>query len=902
MRETPASLVNLEAGGDAYEGGTAGVVTVARVGDLEQGISVEVAASGTATAGSDYMTPITINFAPYQVTANVQVFPLQDGAQEPDETITYTLQPGTGYDVGANPSATITLYDDDTPSVVTITGMANLQEESSPGLFGVYRTGALHQQITVWFMTSGTAMPGMDYQSPMGVTFAPWSTEEYIIVTDIFDTAVEGTETITYSIMSSGIGYVAVTPNSATIDVIDNDVPAEVIGTGTGLRGYYYNYWDETHPNKTLVQNRIDATIGGIATNWGAGSPIPGVVNPDHFHVRWEGEVQAKFTSDYVFRTRSDDGVRVWLNGAMIIDHWSDHGPADKSSDPPISLVAGMKYNILIEYYDRTDNSTIELWWQRVGVAGSEEIIPQTQLYPAALPNAWIGQGTGLMASYVNWDAVAQTWQVERQQVDNEPINHNWGEGSPFPGGVNPDYFQVAWQGQVRPKFDDDYVFQTETDDGVQFLLNGVLLIDDWNLHPVTINRSEPLRLLAGLSYDIMLIYHEHEGTASAKLSWKGGIQTEEVIPTSQLYSAPPAPKAVGGGSGLNATYSWSESPNAKSQAEQPVNINFDWLANSPALGVPADKFTARFVGFVQPRYSGFYTFTTESDDGVMLWVGNRTTNPVYRRLINSWADHSLTTNRGAFFLDAGEKHPIVLQYYENVGDATIKLKWKSEYQAEEIIPVSQLYTTALINGLDGPVLPTELVKPSGTFGDVTTGDKFNLFGPPDKATILTDVPFWRKDSSPILLSPTHVQPYILSGDRYWSGVVPPAAFIGPSGCGPCVGVALLPPEKGMKTYVFHFSFSANIDWGFTKSGFKTDPWGTGAQAVRQGYKAVLCGAEWNSDATQNEGRLHLLKEVRSWLGVHSVPVAAYVPATGFAVDENGWVYWTSKEPGDFER
>ncbi len=487
MRETPASLVNLEAGGDAYEGGTAGVVTVARVGDLEQGISVEVAASGTATAGSDYMTPITINFAPYQVTANVQVFPLQDGAQEPDETITYTLQPGTGYDVGANPSATITLYDDDTPSTVTISGMANLQEESSPGLFGVYRTGALHQQITVWFMTSGTAMPGMDYQSPMSVTFAPWSTEEYIIVTDLPDTLVEGTETLTYTVMTSGTGYIAGTPNSATIDVIDNDVYVAPTVSAYGLD---------------------DAIEGGAS----------GLIRL----VR-HGDLSASFQVNYTLSgtaTVGSDYAQPFMAWFM---------PDQKYLDISISAVAdGVS--------EGTEDVTLTVT-TGTGYGLADEFFASVSLFdaPPAAPPPGPVVGTGLFARYYN---TPDLYDLNTARIDEQvAFKDLWGMNAPPGTTVGADDFSVMWVGKVMPKVTGNYTFHTFTDDGVRLWVNGTRVINKWDYQPEREHSSEQvLALTAGVMYDIRMEYFDWKASAVAELRWSAPGQVKELIPKAQLF------------------------------------------------------------------------------------------------------------------------------------------------------------------------------------------------------------------------------------------------------------------------------------------------------------------------------------------------------------------------------
>ena len=55
-----------------------------------------------------------------------------------------------------------------------------------------------------------------------------------------------------------------------------------------------------------------------IDFNWGSGSP-DGVITNDDFSVRWTGQVQAAHSESYTFYARVDDGVRLWVDGQLII-------------------------------------------------------------------------------------------------------------------------------------------------------------------------------------------------------------------------------------------------------------------------------------------------------------------------------------------------------------------------------------------------------------------------------------------------------------------------------------------------------------------------------------------------------------------------------------------------------
>jgi uncharacterized protein (DUF1800 family) len=117
--------------------------------------------------------------------------------------------------------------------------------------------------------------------------------------------------------------------------------------------------------------------------------------------------------------------------------------------------------------------------------------------------------------------------------------------------------------------------------------------------------------------------------------------------------------------------------------------VAFTWGASSPAEGVNADRFSARWSGEVLPEYSQTYTFKVTADNACRLWVGGQL-------VINNWpgGPSSLTTSQvtGLIDLIAGERTPIVLEYYEVTNNASCTLKWQSVSQADQIIPTERLF------------------------------------------------------------------------------------------------------------------------------------------------------------------------------------------------------------------
>ncbi len=182
-------------------------------------------------------------------------------------------------------------------------------------------------------------------------------------------------------------------------------------GQGQGLIGEYFNRQDLSGTRVT----RLDAQVN---FNWGRGSPMSGI-GSDNFSVRWTGQVEARFTETYTFTTRTDDGVRLWVNNRLIVDSWRHQSATNRSGT--IALVAGQRYDLRMEYYEAGVSAVAQLYWS--SPSQPREIIPQRYLYTSRtsqslLPPAdLIAVGLSDSSVYLDWSAVsgATAYVVERR-------------------------------------------------------------------------------------------------------------------------------------------------------------------------------------------------------------------------------------------------------------------------------------------------------------------------------------------------------------------------------------------------------------------------------------------------------------------------------------------------------
>ncbi len=101
-------------------------------------------------------------------------------------------------------------------------------------------------------------------------------------------------------------------------------------------------------------------------------------MNATYYVVRWLGQVQPQYSETYYFVTRTNDGVKLWVNGQLIVDKWVNQSATDWTG--AIELRAGVLYDIRMEYYQATGNGEAHLSWYSENQV--KQIIPTPRLYP----------------------------------------------------------------------------------------------------------------------------------------------------------------------------------------------------------------------------------------------------------------------------------------------------------------------------------------------------------------------------------------------------------------------------------------------------------------------------------------------------------------------------------------
>jgi GH35 family endo-1,4-beta-xylanase len=303
-----------------------------------------------------------------------------------------------------------------------------------------------------------------------------------------------------------------------------------------GLTATYYDNLDLTGTSVT----RIDPFI---EFDFGVDSPAPGI-GADTFSARWTGRVQAPYSESFTFYTRSDNGVRFWVNNVLVINNWTSHAETENASSP-LPLVAGQWYDLRLEYFDDTGRATIKLLWS--STSNPKVIIPTERLSSLGPPSP---TGRILLETYsgISGNNVADLTAHTTFPANPDQSGYLTSFKAPSDRG---DAFGSRVRGYVVAPESGDYTFWIAGDNEAQLFLSndtsaankrliasspaaGVSAPGDWD--EFGSQRSAPVRLVAGQRYYIEALHKE--GTASDHLAvgWElpSGVW-ERPIPASRL-------------------------------------------------------------------------------------------------------------------------------------------------------------------------------------------------------------------------------------------------------------------------------------------------------------------------------------------------------------------------------
>jgi hypothetical protein len=509
-----------------------------------------------------------------------------------------------------------------------------------------------------------------------------------------------GSYTITALGSSLQVGLSAASGSSTLVSraVVSDWTFSRLLGapqvTQSGLLGTYFTSTNLTAPAVVRVDETVDF-------DWALKAPHPQLA-ADNFSVRWEGQLNPKFSEQYTFYTQSDDGVRLWVNGVQLVNNWTIHGVTENSGR--IALKAGVPVDVRLEFYDGAQSAVCKLLWS--SPSQPKQVVPTTALRPTlrAVP-----VGVGATASVATLaDGVKELQAVglglragsaEQGGFLSQPRSGNFQNTiriRSVTGGVAPKCALMLREGVAAS---DRFAALNVASDGSLALVSrsvaggsvvsvpvaGRLTAPDvWvaferkgDRISFAVSRDDITYASAGfvelLGLPQIVQCGPFLGSGSSTIASKAAISDYEVAP---MVST-----------GLTAQYFGTQTLSGLRLTRVDQAVDFTWGNSSPdARVLAADGYSVRWTGKVKSPVAGPVTFFTQSDDGIRLWVNGQL-------LINNWTEHALTENVGAISLSLGQWVDLKLEFYEKAGEAAARLLWSAQGLPKQVVPASLLST-----------------------------------------------------------------------------------------------------------------------------------------------------------------------------------------------------------------
>lgn len=241
----------------------------------------------------------------------------------------------------------------------------------------------------------------------------------------------------------------------------------------------------------------------------------------DSFGAIWTGVIRPSYTETYKFITRTDDGVKLWINGKLLIDKWYDMGTSEFSAE--LALMSGKEYSIKMEYYDKGGDAYAELSWQSNSTMRSviKEVgnidLGYSYENPYGLESDWTS------AYFKGKDFKDQIFTRKESSLSFTS------DKDPFAPGIPNENFCAKFTSSLKVPKSGVYTFYTTSDDGIRFKINGNAIIDQWKWMGAT-EFSEKLDLKEGEEISIEVDYFQGGGGKFLKVEWQAPNKAREIL------------------------------------------------------------------------------------------------------------------------------------------------------------------------------------------------------------------------------------------------------------------------------------------------------------------------------------------------------------------------------------
>jgi len=324
----------------------------------------------------------------------------------------------------------------------------------------------------------------------------------------------------------------------------------------------------------------------------------------------------------YDFSALSDDGVRVTVDGAEVIDSWVRQS-ATTTHTGSVTLTAG-QHVLEVEYFQRYGTAKLAVDYTRVATGCTD--------------SQWSAQ-------YYSGIALAGE-TIATECLTDLDRSYAAGDG---PKGVGSTLYSARFT-KVINEGAGTYNFSVQSDDGVRVTVDGAPVISSWvNQNGSAVHTGSAV--LTEGEHVVVVEYYQRYGTARLSLDYQKVVTGCDDAAWSVDY------------------FAGTDLAGAAVATDCVAGIDQSYADGVGPKGVGSTLYSARFTKVIDEG-AGTYSFSARSDDGVRVTVDGE-------KVIDSWVRQSGTvTHTGSVALTEGQ-HVIVVEYFQRYGTASLTVDYE---------------------------------------------------------------------------------------------------------------------------------------------------------------------------------------------------------------------------------
>jgi uncharacterized protein YkwD/chitodextrinase len=482
-----------------------------------------------------------------------------------------------------------------------------------------------------------------------------------------FSDSVAPATTYTYAVKA----FDAAGNYSAASNIIQVTTPAQtsaacppaVEGAFTGC--YYSNITLAGAPALVRQDSRIDF-------NWAYTRPSP-AISSTAFSARWQG-VFSFTPGTYTFNVTVSDGIRLYVDGALVLDRWRDQPVYTYAVRRTLT---GGKHTVGVEYYTRTGSARAAVSWQNTSNSSGAPVISAFTATPSsiaagrAVALAWMV--TGATALTID-NGIGNVTNLASKQVSpastttyNLTATNSAGATTAsvtvvVNGGTTTDTVPptapAITSAVARSATAVDLAWTASSDNtavsGYRVLRNGTSI--------ASLPSSARSYTDSGAAPSSTYTYTLQAFDAAGNVSRSSNAANVTTSAGTAAVTCTPAINAFTG-----CYYNNLDLSGAPVLVRTDNRINFDWRFSPPDAKVQPAAYSVRWQGTFSFQ-AGEHTFSVRASDGIRLYIDGTL-------VLDRWRDlpeYSYTIRRT---LAAGN-HLITVETYQRGGTATAAVSW----------------------------------------------------------------------------------------------------------------------------------------------------------------------------------------------------------------------------------